>query len=375
MKFKYHINYNHGTIIEREYAKEINVSIDFLQKKWSEASYGSQSSENEWVRFAGMITAATLLPWLCIPFIMSIQPSAPSLTTLFSLFVFIGGTAHVGASSFFLYTPEFRDHRTQRAKTYWIGPLALTFFLATGFTWGPDSFQKNAILIYFIWQTWHYQRQNFGLLSMAGISTQTGPVTKWERVALDVGVLAGIGGLFFKMNIAQGTLLEPFAQGLYTAGSLLICVNPILVVYVFIKNPHFLEKPTRPFFFLLGAFFYLPTFLFKSPEASILSYALAHGWQYLVFMTYVAQRKPQHQRQNMKLFLYCCFGGGIILSLLGDQSLWGSWGPGVFGAYLGLIIWHFITDADIWRLREPFQRQYMNAAFPFLNPKANKAAP
>jgi hypothetical protein len=40
----------------------------------------------------------------------------------------------------------------------------------------------------------------------------------------------------------------------------------------------------------------------------------------------------------------------------------------VFGAYLGIVMWHFLLDAGMWRLSEPFQRAYMGERFAFLRP-------
>ena len=286
-----------------------------------------------------------------------------------ALFQFVGGTGHVGASLYFLISDDFQKHRRTRMNTYWFLPLLIVLATALLMTYGGSTVQAHVILGYFVWQTWHYQRQNFGLLSMTGVATKSGPVHEWERLAIDLGVMAGILGLFSKMNIAEGTFLQLYAQDLYTAGSLIICFNILIVTYTIAKDPKYSAHPIRAIFFVLGAFFYLPTFIFESAQAAVMSYALAHGWQYMVFMMYVAQR-PGRQIKHQVLTLFGCFiAGGIVLSMMGDQSLWGPYAMPIFGVYLGFVMWHFVTDADIWRLREPFQRQYMNSAFPFLNSK------
>jgi hypothetical protein len=62
----------------------------------------------------------------------------------------------------------------------------------------------------------------------------------------------------------------------------------------------------------------------------------------------------------------CALAGGGLLLWMSDRGLWGGWGEGLFGFYLGLVTWHFIIDADIWRMREKFQRDFLTRAFPFL---------
>ena len=43
-----------------------------------------------------------------------------------------------------------------------------------------------------------------------------------------------------------------------------------------------------------------------------------------------------------------------------------AWGFAAYGAFLGVVMAHFILDAGIWRLREPFQRGYMREKFYFV---------
>ena len=57
---------------------------------------------------------------------------------------------------------------------------------------------------------------------------------------------------------------------------------------------------------------------------------------------------------------------GLLLTLMADRGLWGKWGPGVFGAYLGLVMADFLLDAGVWRLREKFQGDYIRSRMGFI---------
>jgi hypothetical protein len=47
-------------------------------------------------------------------------------------------------------------------------------------------------------------------------------------------------------------------------------------------------------------------------------------------------------------------------------------GPGltgaVFGAYVGIVVGHFLLDAGLWRLRDPFPRWWLSQRLPSLLP-------
>jgi hypothetical protein len=38
----------------------------------------------------------------------------------------------------------------------------------------------------------------------------------------------------------------------------------------------------------------------------------------------------------------------------------------VFGAYLGAVMAHFVVDAGLWRLRDPFPRVFLARRVPYL---------
>jgi hypothetical protein len=38
----------------------------------------------------------------------------------------------------------------------------------------------------------------------------------------------------------------------------------------------------------------------------------------------------------------------------------------VFGAYLGAVMAHFVVDAGLWRLRDPFPRAFLARRVPYL---------
>jgi hypothetical protein len=89
-------------------------------------------------------------------------------------------------------------------------------------------------------------------------------------------------------------------------------------------------------------------------------------------MYYVTQKGGGARREASLLrLLGCCLFFGTLLFLMSHKEVWGRLGDVVFGCYLGLVMAHFVVDAGIWRMREPFQRAYLGRSFGFLfDPKA-----
>jgi hypothetical protein len=67
--------------------------------------------------------------------------------------------------------------------------------------------------------------------------------------------------------------------------------------------------------------------------------------------------------------------GGALLS--GASHLHGSGPLGrfVFGAYLGVVMAHFVVDAGLWRMRDAFPRAFMTSHVPYLMAPAGAGRP
>jgi hypothetical protein len=118
--------------------------------------------------------------------------------------------------------------------------------------------------------------------------------------------------------------------------------------------------------------FYLPSFIFSDPASATLGYALGHGLQYLVFMYFVGASRP-HPITALVTLLIVGIGGGFLLTDMtkaGDLS-----GVGyrlIFGMAVGTVMSHFVIDAGVWKLRDAFQRKYVQRAMPFIFHRAKQ---
>jgi hypothetical protein len=199
------------------------------------------------------------------------------------------------------------------------------------------------------WQSWHYQKQNVGVLSFIAAGTNKVPVSVWERRALMLAwVPAGIVPPL-KAILPDQLFHEVQMWGLLAYGP----VAAALCLAV-VKTPDLRTNILRITFLLSGVAFFAPIYIFSNTIAAVSGFAIAHGLQYLVFVGAVSIRREG----LIMMAALACFAviGGMVLDQL----------QAVAGLFIGLVAVHYLYDADIWKLREPFQRNYMRRKFTFV---------
>ena len=326
-----------------------------------------EGTDETWKRFLVLLLFATLVPISLIPLGQFYNGNAQSIVLILGVMNFFGGTAHVGASAYFYTDPvQFQFFRSRPIR-FFILPAALVILTALVYQWSSPSVQASVLLLYFIWQTYHYQKQNYGIFCFVSAGTKTSRPNLWENICIELGVMAGILGLINVMQLFDNTPLANYSFLVYTAGLYIIYSLPVFLFLAFATNPDLRRCWTRGLALVMGTFFYLPTFLFSDVKSAIFGYALAHGIQYLVFMSFVSGSSANKNPAKQVTTLFAClFAGGLLLTLMADRGLWGKWGPGVFGAYLGLVMADFLLDAGVWRLREKFQGDYIRSRMGFI---------
>jgi hypothetical protein len=124
--------------------------------------------------------------------------------------------------------------------------------------------------------------------------------------------------------------------------------------------------------YLMALLFCLPVFVFGSPYAAVGGMTVAHGMQYLLLVGLVAAGSGA---RLVRLAALCNVAllGGVALekashlhgAALAERPL--------FGAYLGVVMAHFVIDAGLWRLRDPFPRAFLARHVPYLVPGRHPA--
>ena len=142
--------------------------------------------------FLSLLFLATVAPLVLMPLLARISPASTSIQSVTNLMIFLGANGHV-ATTFFFYTDRpLKSYMREHRGRYLVAPLALV--LVTGLLYHSlgVAYTSYILLYYFSWQTYHYMRQNYGILAFVSAATDTVRLHWLEKVILNLGVIAGI---------------------------------------------------------------------------------------------------------------------------------------------------------------------------------------
>lgn len=319
-----------------------------------------------WPVFLWLVALASLLPFAAVPFSQHVVGDQAASADLILVLAFLGNNFHVATTGWFYTDEAIRPHFVEHKRRYLIVPALLIAGTALVFQLATPILRSAILAGFFAWQLWHFQKQNIGLLSFVAAGSGRVPVSPWERRTLMLASLPGILGFFSLMPVGLSQFSVQLAW-LHHVGGILYMPVAIAAIVAVTKVPALRTNRLRLAAFAFGTLFFVPTFLFRDQLSAISSYAIAHGLQYIVFMGYVAAgRRPMLPSLVMLLGLgtlgAVLLNGAVVAPDIKDFP----YGFAVYGAFLGVVMSHFVLDAGIWRLREPFQRTYMRGRFAFV---------
>jgi hypothetical protein len=338
------------------------------------------------LRFLLALLLSTWIPMLFFISIAHLETTYFSIRGMKSIFLFLG-TAHVPATFFFYTDANFSHIIREHKARYLYFPLALTLGAGLLVAFSSPTAQAYLFLIFWAWQAFHYGRQNLGIYSFASIAQGRGAPDRLEKVAIDLTTWCGILGTFrvLGMGVApeylRGSLGFLYQLGLY--GYLAVIVFSL---YVYARNYQRTTALKTVFYWTLVLFF-LPIYLSNDINVTFLSYAIAHGLQYIIFMGIVSFSTEQSERARTMRYRNALKLVGLMM-LFGllfyhvdtfrglDLVKHNSWlvkgFDFLFGAVLGATMAHFVIDAGAWRLSRLPQREYMTKRFGFILSQQDK---
>jgi hypothetical protein len=145
-------------------------------------------------------------------------------------------------------------------------------------------------------------------------------------------------------------------------------------------------SPFKTLFFFTAIFFFAPVFISTDNNIGFLSYAVAHGLQYIIFMSVVSTTAADDTARaslykNVTVFLVFLLLVGFAFWRVNDLRemtfIKGTWAFArtadfLYGAMLGATMSHFVIDASAWRLSLAKQRSYMTKRFYFVFPQGRQ---
>lgn len=320
--------------------------------------------------------------WIPIAFFILLAPpdaATGGLAGIKMAFLFLG-TAHVPATLYFYTDKEFfgiiKNHRFR----YIYVPILLVVVSGLLFALLSATGQAFLLLTYWAWQAFHYGRQNIGVYAFASIAEAGKAPHKAEKLAIDFGTILGILGTFKILGATTApTVLHGSFDLLYQFGTfafIALFVFSLVVYFRYFRT----TSVFKTLFFFTSVFFFLPVFLSTDMNVAFMSYAMAHGLQYIIFMSVVSANSGQEPARSISYSSVLKLG---ILILVVGFAFWRvadlrefdvvKTSPSftfaanfLFGAVLGATMSHFVVDASAWKLSLAAQRAYISKRFGFI---------
>jgi hypothetical protein len=281
--------------------------------------------------------------------------------------LFLGSSVHVASTGWLFTNPDVRRHAWGRRPRYVWAPVGLvTTGILLSITASPRVLSWGVLLV-LAWQLHHFQKQNIGQVALTGVALGLASPRRGERTAICTTGAAGIAEVCAHPALLQLTVRPPLTGYFAVLARALLVLGVIGGTLALTRRFRSDRPPRYCVMYALALLFPLPIFAFTSPYAAVAGMTMAHGFQYLLLVGLVATGSaPRERWRGVAALSTFAILGGVILNLL--SHLHGD-GPPLrllFGVYLGLLAAHFVVDAGMWRLREPFVRVFLSQRIGYL---------
>lgn len=288
---------------------------------------------------------------------MAAEPDALGLA------LFVGSSVHIAATGWLFTFSEVRTIAAAHPRRFIVVPACLvTAASGVGAVLSPRQ-RDLALVGFFAWQLFHYQKQNLGIAALAARRGGVAPLHENERRLILVAGWAGALGLLLRPGVLQLTDVTWRVEsgfGLAALVAILVAFAGGITVF---RRPAS-ERPARfVSAYLTAVCFPLPIFAFTSPYLAIGGLTIVHGLQYLGLVGRLTAG-PSGARRLAHVAPYAAVvvAGGVAINLASHLDRGSTMLARLgFGAYLGVVMTHFVVDAGVWRMRDPVVRGFIAA--------------
>ena len=284
--------------------------------------------------------------------------------------LFVASSGHVAATGWVLGNREVRQHAASHPWRYLRVPVILMLGTAAVAVAVPQPIMDWLLLPYFGWQFCHFQKQNLGMVALAATSSGAPPPTAGERRAILGAGWAGIAGLLAHPALLQVHAVTPVLRGLFPVARVAFAAAVITGIVLLVRrHRRALSTPGAAAAYLMAVAFFGPVFALDSPYAAVGGLTIAHGLQYLLLAGLLAASgngTGYARTLRLALLLNVVLIGGAVVAAASHLDGSAGIARAGYGAYLGVVMSHFVIDAGLWRLRDPFPRRFLTGRLPYL---------
>lgn len=312
--------------------------------------------------FFAALAVATAAPLIVLPLYALSTPRVGPLAAIIVVTWVLTGYGHVLSTLWFGADPEYapvvRAHRWRMIAALGVIPV-----VAAAVAVADRRASAWLYAAFLVWQAHHYNRQNYGVMAFAAANDRLGALPRDINTILTLTTVAGALGMVTLPTIyPRGLPLLPFQTatavvvGRWAAGACFAAAAGVTARLLW-REERVRRSPTVIVFLGLSGVFFLPSLLPGAQQAAFWPYAMAHGAQYLVIMGVTAKRAPHAWTRVAGVLAFATAVGVAALQL-----------PRLVlaQAYMGVVVWHFLADARLWRLRDPTVRAIVRRRFDFL---------
>lgn len=300
-----------------------------------------------------------------------------SSISLGSILAFIG-IVHVPSTLALYVDSKFKLIIAHDTFKYLYAPVMFIIGFGIIFCLSSQTFQGILYCIYWLWQTWHYGRQNIGVNSFISISFDNKSPHIMEKQIITLSTVAGMLGILHVLS--HGVLPEEYdtyTRLFYHLGFFLFVITLILSLIHIVSNKQEASIISNLAFMICVAFF-SPMYFSHGINSMFLSYAIAHGYQYLIFMSVISVSHVKRHVLSNKIIVisFMIISTMIIGWILGRPLEWKNELEGsqflktfnefLIGCSLAFVICHFIIDSWVWRLSRKESRDFILDRFSFV---------
>jgi hypothetical protein len=295
--------------------------------------------------FDKQLALVTVVPWFVYLFMYL---TGANLLPLAILALFLS-SPHVLATFGLYVDPGLRSVIRSHPVHYFVVPGSVLLLSIVLFSVSRGKVTLYLLTGFLLWQIFHFAKQNLGVASfwlkarrMPGLSTN-------ERRLIRATFFIGAIGILRAVEIMPHA--DPY---LHIAGCIAVALG---LIFAYVPNDN-----RRTLMLVCVVMFFSPTVLFRYNIVVLTGvYSVAHGAQYYLMVGKTVATKRNVVRATIPFVLI----GSFIIVYLGSRSPYIpiAW---TFGLAKGIVAWHFIADARLWRMSDPDIRTFLKSRFSFL---------
>lgn len=269
------------------------------------------------------------------------------------------GAPHVAAGFAFYFDQDARPVLAANRLRFYVVPAALVAGLAAvgAVAVRDDRTVGTLIAGFLMWQAWHFTRQNIGVLALVARTSGAKPMARQVTLIQWGGYGAILSIPYVAAWATRPTYLpDAVATNAWRAGGLIL----LGCLAVAVRD--------RDWWAIGFTGFHLPL-ISGSFVMSFGGWAVSHAVQYHAIL-WSFDRRARWRTAMVVLAL------GLGVGVLGRSSeiqLTSAWAGAALGAIYGIVSWHFVLDAGIWRMSRPEVRAYLTDRMPWLGQQASTA--